>query len=279
MAEARKSTTYESVPSISRYSGSFPETYDRYRPRPPVELVDLLSLLSQSTRPRLVVDLGSGTGLSTRVWHGRADRVIGVEPNPDMRRVAERAATALQPPALLEYRAGLSTDTGLPDACADVVTCSQSFHWMEPVGTLAEVARILRSGGVFAAYDYDWPPTIQWQVEVAFRSLHRRLKELEAAHGIREELSNWPKQQHLERMRASGHFRFVNEIFLHHVEHGDTERLLGLAMSHASAAVLRARGVDDATIGLDQLAATAREILGDAIVPWYYGYRIRIGIK
>ena len=42
-------------------------------------------------------------------------------------------------------------------ASADIVTCSQSFHWMEPEPTLAEIARILRPGGVFAAYDYDWP--------------------------------------------------------------------------------------------------------------------------
>jgi SAM-dependent methyltransferase len=45
-----------------------------------------------------------------------------------------------------------------PQALVDaLVTCSQSLHWMEPEPTFAEVARILRRGGVFAAYDYDWP--------------------------------------------------------------------------------------------------------------------------
>ena len=42
------------------------------------------------TRPRLVVDLGSGTGLSTRVWADRADEVVGVEASPEMREQAER---------------------------------------------------------------------------------------------------------------------------------------------------------------------------------------------
>lgn len=32
-------------------------------------------------------------------------------------------------------------------------TVAQALHWMEPASTLAEVARILRPGGVFAAYD------------------------------------------------------------------------------------------------------------------------------
>ena len=37
------------------------------------------------------------------------------------------------------------------------MTCAQSLHHVEPEGTLAEIGRILRVGGVFAAYDYDWP--------------------------------------------------------------------------------------------------------------------------
>ena len=66
---------------------------------------------------------------------------------------------------------GLLQETGLPAGAADVVTCSQSFHWMEAEPTLAEAVRILRPGGVFAAYDYDWPPIVHWEVEAAFEEL------------------------------------------------------------------------------------------------------------
>ena len=31
--------------------------------------------------------------------------------------------------------------------------------------------------------------------------------------------------------------------------------------------------------GIDVLRATARRVLGDAIVPWYWSYRVRLGIK
>ncbi len=48
------------------------------------------------------------------------------------------------------------------EGTAGIVTCAQSFHWMEPESTFIEVARILRPGGVFAAYDYDRPPTVHW---------------------------------------------------------------------------------------------------------------------
>jgi hypothetical protein len=44
----------------------FPEVYDRYRPSPPRASLDILMLVAQVTRPRVVVDLGAGTGLFTR---------------------------------------------------------------------------------------------------------------------------------------------------------------------------------------------------------------------
>src|SRR5690606_15398774 len=112
--------------------------------------------LAAVERPALVVDVGSGTGLSTRLWAGRADQVIGIEPGDDMRRQAEAQTAAPS----VRYQPGYSTATGLPDACADIVTVSQALHWMEPEPTFAEMARILRPGGVFAAFDCDWPPTM-----------------------------------------------------------------------------------------------------------------------
>src|SRR5215208_3354063 len=72
----------------------FAERYDRYRPRPPLAVLDLLPPLAGVDRPRLVVDLGSGTGLSTRFWAERAEEVVGVEPNARMRAFAEQVTEA-----------------------------------------------------------------------------------------------------------------------------------------------------------------------------------------
>src|SRR5439155_1377999 len=114
-------------------------------------------------RPRLVVDLGCGTGLSTRAWSGIAERVAGIEPNSAMLAVAEQAPG-------VEYREAFAQETGFPNGVADVVTASQSLHWMEPAPTFAEAARILRPGGVFAAYDYDWRPAVESSVTAPCRS-------------------------------------------------------------------------------------------------------------
>jgi len=201
--------------NTDRFSG-FAELYDSQRPRPPEIIVDLLTQLAAKDRP-VVVDLGSGTGLSTILWARAAAEVVGVEPNADMRAQAERRA-ADSGAGAIRFIEGLSTATGLPDRYADIVTCSQSLHWMEPNGTFAEVARILRDGGVFAAYDCDWPPTVNAEAEQAYNACRVKAEALERSLRLAPEVRRWNKDGHLERIRQSGRFRYVKEVVLHHVE-------------------------------------------------------------
>ncbi|HEY4386145.1 MAG TPA: methyltransferase domain-containing protein, partial [Ktedonobacteraceae bacterium] len=97
-------------------------SYDRARPTPPPALLDLLTQLIHLPHPALVVDLGSGTGLSTAIWGERAQQVIGIEPNTDMRTQAIRKVEDHPYAAHIEYREGVAHRTGLPDGCADIVT-------------------------------------------------------------------------------------------------------------------------------------------------------------
>src|SRR5262245_42615590 len=73
-------------PDLARFSG-FADLYDSYRPSAPSRLGPILAAYAGAARP-VVVDLGSGTGLSTRWAAAWAGRVVGVEPNSDMRAVA-----------------------------------------------------------------------------------------------------------------------------------------------------------------------------------------------
>ena len=168
----------------------FAEGYDRHRPRPPDVLLETLCRYARVERPALVVDLGCGTGLSTRAWSGRADRIVGVEPNPAM------LASAAEAPGV-EYREAFAQATGLEDGVADIVTCSQSLHWMDPQPTFAEAARVLRPGGVFAAYDYDWPPVIDPEVDEAYDAYQWRRGEMRRNRGIQRGGDRWEKSGHL----------------------------------------------------------------------------------
>ena len=249
----------------------FAHGFDQNRPSPPPALLDVLCLEAQADRPRLVVDLGSGTGLSTRVWAERADEVVGVEASPEMCKHAEQASSA----ANVRFVQAYAQATGLPDGMADIVTCSQSFHWMEPVATLAEVARILRPGGVFAAYDYDWPPVVHPDVEAAFEELVRNIGMRRALRGQ----ARHTKDMHLDRMRESGHFSHVREVVLHSREKGGAERIVGMALSLGPLTVLLDEGVAEEEIGLAQLRKAAESALGDREVELFLGYRVRLGVK
>jgi SAM-dependent methyltransferase len=271
--------------NVERFMG-FADVYDTYRPQPPPIILDILTQLAQAPRPALVADLGSGTGLSTAIWAARAESVVGVEPSADMRRqaVARTAAESRRREGLpdatnVRYQEGYSSATGLPDGCADIVTCSQSLHWMEPESTFAEVARVLRPGGVFAAYDCDWPPTFNWEAEHAYSACLAQATAKEQAYGVSRDVHHWDKRQHLERIRASGRFRFAKEIVLHHVEQGSAERLVGLALSQGGIATLQKHGLSEDEIGITALREAARRVLGKAVVPWYFSYRLRVGVK
>ncbi len=115
--------------------------YERYRPGPPVEAVDWVL----PAPVRTVVDLGAGTGALTRLLVGRADEVVAVEPDDRMRAVLAESVPGVRAVA------GRGESIPLPDASADAVLASSSWHWMDTVPTLLEVGRVLVPGGTLAA--------------------------------------------------------------------------------------------------------------------------------
>ncbi len=250
--------------------------YDRARPTPPPALLDLLTQFIHMARPTLVVDLGSGTGLSTAIWGERVERVIGIEPNADMRTQAIRKLEGHPYAVHIQYQEGVAHQTGLPDACADIVTAAQSFHWMEPTSTLAEIARILRPGGLFVAYDYDFPPALNWELEQVYQEVDQILDRLIQERSL---FAEWPKQTHLDRMRNSGHFRFTREVLLHSIEQGDATRFIELMLSNARSYQFKQKTITEQEIGFDRLTRAASQFLGSEPIPWFFSYRVRIAIK
>jgi ubiquinone/menaquinone biosynthesis C-methylase UbiE len=260
--------------NIDRFTG-FADDYDKFRPQPPAVLADVLCRLAKTPRPQLVVDLGSGTGLSTRYWVDKAEQVIGVEPTSNMREQAKTQTEA----GNVSYREGFSHQTGLSKHCAQIVTCSQALHWMEPQSTFEEARRILVPGGVFAAFDYDWPPTTSnWEADSAYEACSQQIDRLEEEYKIGKALRRWRKEEHLSRMTASGCFRFTKEIVLHHTEPGNAERLVGLLLSQGSVMTLLKNGLSEADLGIDVFRQRVQAALGDEPATWYWSSRLRFGI-
>jgi len=115
--------------------------YERYRQGPPTAAVDWVL----PSPVRTIVDLGAGTGALTRLLVGRADEVVAVEPDDRMREVLIESVPGVRAVA------GRGESIPLPDASADAVLASSSWHWMDTVPTLLEVGRVLVPGGTLAA--------------------------------------------------------------------------------------------------------------------------------
>jgi ubiquinone/menaquinone biosynthesis C-methylase UbiE len=258
--------------NVERFSG-FADLYDRYRPQPP-KIVTEIILKYLGKRPSVVVDLGCGTGLSTYIWEDLADKVIGIEPNQDMREKAREKGEKII------FKPGYSNSTQLDSDSVDVVTCSQSFHWMEPESALKEVGRILKEGGIFAVYDCDWPPTVDWLVEDAYMRFSANVKHtLEAVEKEQVPVKRWEKDKHLENLKRSNRFRFTKEIVFHSEEKGDAEGFIGLALSQGSVQTLLKLGNGDIQNHIDRFANVVNGRIGKGEVDLIFSYRMRLGIK
>jgi SAM-dependent methyltransferase len=118
--------------------------YVRYRPSYPAVLVDVLRDECGLRRDHVVADVGSGTGILSRMFLENGNRVSGVEPNEEMRHAGEEFLSAYQ---RFSSVAGSAEATTLPAASVDFVTVAQAFHWFEPAATRREFLRILRPAG------------------------------------------------------------------------------------------------------------------------------------
>lgn len=92
-------------------------------------------------------DIGSGTGIFTSQLLERGCTVYAVEPDPGMRRRAEERLSGC--PGFTSVAADASHTT-LPNACADLVTAAQAFHWFDADAFRTECRRILKPGGAVA---------------------------------------------------------------------------------------------------------------------------------
>jgi SAM-dependent methyltransferase len=106
-----------------------------------------------------VLDLGSGPGFLAAEMAaevGPDGRVHGIDPSESM------LASARRRHAPVEYGMGDALAVPFPDEYFDVAVCTQVYEYVEDVAAaLAEVRRVLRTGGRLLVLDTDWD-SIVW---------------------------------------------------------------------------------------------------------------------
>lgn len=129
-----------------RFTGRV-DSYRRYRPRYPAEIVDLLRRECGLREDAVVVDVAAGTGLLAEIFLSAGFAVTGIEPNAEMRAACSELE---QRYPKLRVVQGTAEETGMPERSADLITVAQAMHWFDLERTRAEFTRILKPGGCCA---------------------------------------------------------------------------------------------------------------------------------
>lgn len=128
--------------STTRFSDRA-ELYAKHRPAYPEAVVDILKAEAGLSAKSVVADIGSGTGISTRLFAPHVELIYAIEPNAEMRAQAEKT----EPDNAVSVE-GTAEETGLVSGKLDFVIAATAFHWFKDAETRREFRRLLKPTGV-----------------------------------------------------------------------------------------------------------------------------------
>ena len=213
--------------NVELWSG-FSELYNDSRPKPP-KIINTTILSWLNRNPEIVVDVGCGTGLSTIIWEDTVKKIVGIEPNDDMRATAEKNLNSDR----ITFLKGVSNETGIPSGYVDILTVSQAFHWMDIDSTLNEFHRILKPDGVLAIYDFILPPVMGWEIEEAFLDLRMKCSEIVYSQEVPPVHNG--KSSYNDIIKAFGKFIYSRETMFHGFERWPLQKVIGFVVNISNA--------------------------------------------
>lgn len=119
--------------------------YARARPLYPEALFDHLSAIAPARGTAW--DCGAGSGQAAQALASRFRAVIATDAS------ASQIAKARRTPGVL-FAAATAEQAPIRDASVDLIAVAQALHWFDVPACFAEVRRVARPGGVFAAWCY-----------------------------------------------------------------------------------------------------------------------------
>ncbi len=171
----RRAATYETACS----QGYF---FDRVQRR-------VLKVAKEKSSPEVILDVGCGTGRLLRKakqqWPNA--RLVGVDAADKM----VQRATQLFPEA--EFHVAMAEALPLPDASVDLAFSTLSFHhWTNQAKGISEIARVLRSQGMFLLADITIPRWLLLFVKHFRYNSPTKIREMFAQAGLTVELQQQP---------------------------------------------------------------------------------------
>lgn len=123
------------------------ENYVKYRPSYPPEVLQLFRNKMFLQTSSVIADIGSGTGISAKIFLENGNDVFGIEPNEAMRKASE---VFLEEFSAFHAVDGTAENTKLNNQSVDFIIAAQAFHWFDKEKTRTEFERILRPNGYVA---------------------------------------------------------------------------------------------------------------------------------
>ena len=123
------------------------DNYVKYRPGYPAEVIAFLQNECDLSSNSVIADIGSGTGIFTKLLLDKGYKVYAVEPNADMQQAAKEY---LGDNGNFIPTDGSAEETTLPSSSIDLIVCAQAFHWFNNENAKAEFKRVLRADGKVA---------------------------------------------------------------------------------------------------------------------------------
>lgn len=120
------------------------DQYSLYRPQYPNAIIPYLQENIGLNSASKIADIGSGTGIFSKLFLDEGYAVTAVEPNDEMRNAAEESLRDFKN---FQSVAGTAEETTLENESMDLVTVAQAFHWFRPEETRKEFQRILKKSG------------------------------------------------------------------------------------------------------------------------------------
>lgn len=120
------------------------DAYDQARPPYPGAAIELIVEALDLGPSARVVDLAAGTGKLTRALAARFAGVTAVEPSDGMRARLHRSLPEV------ETLPGTAESIPLPDRSVNALFVAEAFHWFDRERAVAEIGRVLVSGGGLA---------------------------------------------------------------------------------------------------------------------------------
>jgi len=137
---------------FARHAGEWDELRALHSPDAKVEEA-LIGALAEKPLGT-VLDIGTGTGRIAEVFGEHAERIVALDKNLEMLRVA-RAKLQHLPANLVDLVQGDFADLPFDKASFDTVVLHQVLHFApDPALPLAEAARVTRGGGRIAIVDF-----------------------------------------------------------------------------------------------------------------------------